>query len=125
MLDVRSPVGYRLRITVTIAEVEPGRLIAAVSDGDLAGSGSVRLAADEDGDETIVRIRWSVATTRPWMNRTAPVLAPVFRLAHALVMRRGERAASDAVRAAAAARDSEVRNAVNPHPGAGERTDGH
>lgn len=112
-LVVRSPIGYRLRIRVTLTEALPARRLAARSTGDLAGTGSVDLVA-VDAARTILRIRWEVATRRAWMNATAFLLRPAFVLAHAVVMRAGERGMRRAVRAA-----SETRNADSCAPGAG------
>lgn len=107
VFGVRSPLGYALLMRLEIVEVEPGRTIAAASDGDLRGAG--RLTIDADGAAgSVVTFHWDVETRRPWMNATAFVLRPVFELAHAHVMGRGERG----LRAVLAGR-SEPRNAVN------------
>lgn len=108
VLAVRSPLGYALRMRLEIVAVEPGRAIAAASDGDLRGSGRVTVA--EDGDGASLTFHWDVETRRAWMNATAFALRPVFERAHGHVMRRGERG----LRAQLAPRDgSEPRNAVN------------
>lgn len=88
VLAVRSPLGYTLRMRLEIVDVEPGRTIAAASDGDLRGSGRVTVEADGDGASIV--FHWDVQTRRAWMNATAFVLRPVFERAHAHVMRRGE-----------------------------------
>lgn len=103
---VRSPLGYALRMRLRLTEVDPGRFVAASSTGDLAGRGSIEVAA-EPGVGSVVVIRWEVETRRRWMNATARVLHPAFAWAHDRVMRTGERALC-------AALASEVRNAVNP-----------
>lgn len=89
-LAVRSPIGYRLRVRLTLTEVEPGRSITAVSTGDLRGSG--RIDVQEAGETaSIIVFRWDVATERGWMNASAFALRPAFERAHAQVMREGER----------------------------------
>lgn len=89
-LLVRSPLGYRLRVRLTLTEVEPGRSIAAASTGDLRGAGRVVVA--EAGEEaSVVVFHWDVSTERAWMNATAFALRPVFERAHTAVMRAGER----------------------------------
>ncbi|MDY0909853.1 hypothetical protein [Microbacterium sp. CFBP9034] len=89
-LVVRSPLGYRLRVRLTVDGVEPGRALSARSDGDLRGSG--RIVVDPVGDAaSVVTFHWDVATRRPWMNATAWLLRPVFERAHARVMHDGER----------------------------------
>jgi hypothetical protein len=104
-LVVQTPLGYRLRIRLTLGEVSRPHRLVARSAGDLAGEGAVTLAA-VGAAGTIVDVRWEVATHRRWMNATAPVLRPAFVLAHAVVMRAGERGLRRAVRA-----PSETRNA--------------
>lgn len=113
-LTVRSPLGYHLRVRLTVTQWRPPHWLAVVSDGDLAGSGyasftettkpwsgngtaarpqtavgpqtGVRVSAG-----TQLRIVWRVSTRLAWMNRIAPVAAPVFRAAHAAVMWQGRR----------------------------------
>ncbi len=89
-LLVRSPLGYRLRIRLVLREVSSPWLLTAESTGDLGGRGTVRIERRGDAASVIV-IGWDVVTRRPWMNRTAWVLRPVFVRAHAHVMREGER----------------------------------
>ncbi len=89
-LAVRSPLGYALRMRLTLTQVEPGRVLAAESDGDLHGTGRIEVIATGASSCTVV-IDWSVETRRPWMNATAGILRPLFERAHARVMRRGER----------------------------------
>ncbi|KQZ84333.1 hypothetical protein ASD56_10150 [Microbacterium sp. Root166] len=89
-LLVRSPLGYRLRVRLVLGEVDPPRRLTVRSDGDLTGRGTLRIEPRGDAASTIV-IGWHVVTRRAWMNRTAWLLRPVFRRAHAHVMRAGER----------------------------------
>lgn len=97
-IRVRSPLGYHLRVRLRITEFTPPRGLAAASTGDLVGEGRVRLQPTPAG--TVARIEWTVAVQRGWMRRAAPVLRPVFVLAHAVVMWRGERAARARLRRA-------------------------
>lgn len=90
VLAVRSPLGYALRVRLELTDVQPGRALGALADGDLRGHGRVEVAADESGGTTVT-FRWHVETRQPWMNVTAWVLRPAFERAHAHVMRRGER----------------------------------
>lgn len=108
---VRAPVGYRLRIGLTIADVVPGRLITARSSGDLLGDGRLEIAPRGSG--SVLRFHWDVAIRKPWMRAASPILRPVFRAAHALVMRAGERGLRRALA-------SEARNPANPAPGSGD-----
>ncbi len=90
-LVVRSPFGYRLRIALRLTEVEQARRLGAQSTGDLIGTGMLTIVG-VDRQRCRVDIRWEVATVRPWMNRSAAVLSPLFVAAHRLVMARGARA---------------------------------
>jgi len=118
-LDVRSPWGYRLRVALTVTDLEPCERLAAESAGDLSGRGSLHLAAaGEPGSPyTSVTWVWEVTLVRRWMRLTSPVLRPAFAAAHARVMRRGERGLI-----AALAAGSDVRNADN-HDDPGTSTD--
>ncbi|MCH6229505.1 hypothetical protein MK786_01980 [Microbacterium sp. CFH 31415] len=89
-LTVRSPLGYRLRVRLTVDDIEPGRTLATSSAGDLRGRG--RLSVEPDGDAaSVVVFLWDVVTERRWMNTWAWALRPAFEGAHAHVMRAGER----------------------------------
>ena len=88
-LTVRSPVGYRLHVGLTLTAVSPPRALAATSGGDLVGRGSLDIA-DRPGGARLTWT-WQVEVRRPWMRRASPVLRPVFEAAHRTVMRRGER----------------------------------
>ena len=90
LLAVRSPLGYRLRVRLTITDIERGRMLAAAGAGDLRGTGRVEIAAAA-GEAASVVFHWDVVTERPWMNATAFALRPVFVRAHERVMARGER----------------------------------
>lgn len=87
-LVVRSPLGYRLRMRLTVTSVAPGRGVAVASSGDLAGTGGLDVAAAADG--SVLTWTWRVETEKPWMNAAAWVLRRPFEAAHARVMRRGE-----------------------------------
>lgn len=89
VLAVRSPLGYRLRMRLTITAVDPGRSLAAESSGDLRGRGCVQVDAEGEDAASVV-FRWDVVTERPWMNATAFALRPAFEAAHRRVMRGGE-----------------------------------
>lgn len=88
-LTVHSPVGYRLRVGLTLTEVTPPHVIAATSAGDLVGRGVLALSDGSAG--ALLTWTWEVEVRRPWMRRASPALRPVFEAAHRTVMRRGER----------------------------------
>jgi hypothetical protein len=94
-LSVRSPLGYGLRVRVTITAVERGSEIAAASVGDLRGTG--RVVIEPDGAGTTVTFHWNVVTEKAWMNATAGILRPAFERAHAHVMAAGEKGFREAL----------------------------
>lgn len=97
VLEVRSPLGYRLRVVLTITELRRPWAIAASSIGDLAGRGRLDLVEAPTG--TVLTWLWQVEPTRRWMRVAGVVLRPAFAAAHAVVMRRGGRGFAAAVAA--------------------------
>lgn len=83
----RSFLPYRVEFEVTATKIERFSLMEGQAVGDLEGVGRWRLY-EQDG-VTAVLYEWDVATTKPWMNRMAPLLRPVFEWNHDWVMRRG------------------------------------
>jgi hypothetical protein len=83
----RSFLPYRVEFEVTATKIERPALMEGQAVGDLEGVGRWRLY-EQDG-VTAVLYEWNVATTKPWMNRSAPLLRPVFEWNHDWVMRRG------------------------------------
>lgn len=83
----RGPLPYRVEFEVTATRIERPSLMEGEAVGDLEGTGRWRLF-EQDG-VTAVIYEWDVSTTRPWMNRLAPILRPVFEWNHDRVMRRG------------------------------------
>jgi uncharacterized protein YndB with AHSA1/START domain len=83
----RSLLPYRVEFEVVTTRVERPTLLEGEARGDLAGVGRWRLYEQEG--VTAVLYEWNVATTRPWMNRLAPLLRPAFEWNHDWVMARG------------------------------------
>jgi hypothetical protein len=83
----KSLLPYRICFEVTTTRVEHPALMEGRAVGELEGTGRWRLY-EQDGI-TAVLYEWNVATTRPWMNRLAPLLRPVFEWNHDWVMARG------------------------------------
>lgn len=96
-LRTRSSFGYHLNFCLVDLVLDEPDEMRFAADGDLAGRGVVRFAADTP-ESTTMRIDWQVSAVRPWMRRTSWLLRPVFTLAHRLVMREGERRFSSWVR---------------------------
>jgi uncharacterized protein YndB with AHSA1/START domain len=83
----KSLLPYRVEFEVTTTRVEEPRLLEARAVGELEGTGRWRLF-EEDG-ATAVLYEWNVQTTKPWMNRLAPLARPAFEWNHDWVMARG------------------------------------
>ena len=83
----KSALPYRVEFEVETIRVERPTLLEGHATGELEGTGRWRFY-EQDG-VTAVLYEWNVATTRPWMNRMAPLLRPVFEWNHDWVMARG------------------------------------
>ena len=84
-LLVRAPIGWSLRFTIEVEEVEAPQLIRFQSEGDLRGEGRWTLTASEG--VTAIDAMWCVTTNRTLIR----AMRPLSGLMHALVMRAGER----------------------------------
>ncbi|HVV12402.1 SRPBCC family protein [Amycolatopsis sp.] len=79
---------YRLVVRMRRHEEnEHAGRMAVHLDGDLRGSLSAQVLGHARG--TTLLIHQDVEATKPLLRRLAPVARPVFRLNHALMMRRG------------------------------------
>ena len=85
----QSHVGYSLDSVIEVGRIKPEIEAELFVVGDLKGR--VVCAISEADGLTVVKVDWQVETTKAWMNRLAPVLAPIFVLSHHAVMWRGER----------------------------------
>jgi uncharacterized protein YndB with AHSA1/START domain len=83
----KSLLPYRVEFEVTSTRVEHPNLMEGHAVGELEGIGRWRLY--EQGGVTAVLYEWNVTTTKPWMNRLAPMLRPAFEWNHDWVMARG------------------------------------
>jgi hypothetical protein len=83
----RSLLPYRVEFEIVTTRVERPTLLEGRASGELAGVGRWRLY-EQDG-VTAVLYEWDVRTTKPWMNRLAPLLRPAFEWNHDWVMARG------------------------------------
>lgn len=85
---LQSPLLYSMAFEARAVEVERPLRIHTLVRGDLVGTGTYLLEADE-GARTRVGFSWHVSTTKPWMNIIAPVAKPLFVWAHRHVMSEG------------------------------------
>lgn len=84
-LLVRAPIGWSLRFSIEVDEVDAPHLIRFQSDGDLRGEGLWTLTASEG--VTAIDAMWCVATTRTIIR----AMRPLSGLMHGAVMSAGER----------------------------------
>lgn len=90
-LNFKASLGYTLTISIHPTTVATPRAIDFDAGGHLEGTGRVILSPEAKGEETRMDIEWRVRPTQRWMNFLAPVAAPAFTAAHALMMRQGEK----------------------------------
>ncbi len=87
-LEVRAPLGYRLRITLTEEEAQrPGELRAAIR-GDLDGWSSWRVTREAAGSR--IDFSQEVEVRDPVLRAASPLLHGLFARQHAAVMRSAE-----------------------------------
>lgn len=84
-----APMGYQLNFSLVLKTIDAPNRTTFTAAGDLDGQGSCEVTAHQSG--TRVRIIWNVTTSKPWMNRFAILLKPLFSLNHFWLMRSGER----------------------------------
>ena len=84
-LLVRAPIGWSLRFTIEVEEVEAPQLIRFQSEGDLRGEGRWTLTASEG--VTAIDAMWCVTTNRTLIR----AMRPLSGLMHGAVMSAGER----------------------------------
>lgn len=85
----QAPIGYRLKTSIIISEVNHLKDVTLKADGDLVGTVTCHIT--EVTGRTHVDINWEVDTTKPWMNHLHFILRPFFIASHHSVMRSGER----------------------------------
>jgi uncharacterized protein YndB with AHSA1/START domain len=84
-----SRLPYRLSFAMRTTVLDEPHRIEGIASGELNGTGQWQLS--ESGPTTRVIYLWTVRTEKAWMNRLAPILAPVFAWNHNAVMREGGR----------------------------------
>lgn len=82
-----SPMAYQLSFQLLVTEHIHLQKLKGIASGDLEGTGTWHF--EENNNTTIVVCEWEVATTIPWMNYFAFVLAPIFSFNHKKVMQWG------------------------------------
>ncbi len=82
----RSRLPYELTFESRVTRVDRPYLLEGSADGELIGFGRWRFY---EGQGTVATYEWNVRTSKPWMNRMAPLARPLFRFNHDFVMRQG------------------------------------
>ena len=85
---IRSPLGYRLRVDITVAEVVAPRLLSTEVTGDLAGPARLELAPNGAGSRA--RLTWDLELRQPLLRRVA-VARPMMVWAHDRIVERALR----------------------------------
>lgn len=83
----RSALPYRLTFESESIRVERFRLYEIRASGQLAGNGV--WSFEEMNGQTLVRYDWNVDANKLWMKALSPVLKPIFRWNHDVIMRWG------------------------------------
>jgi len=85
--EIRPPFPFRLRLRVTLAEVEQPSWLSATVSGDVRGVGCVALTPLRGGCE--VRVVSCLAPGSPALQRVSRVMRPLARLGHDWVLDTG------------------------------------
>lgn len=81
----RSRLPYDLVFDIRTTVVDRPYTLEGLASGELAGAGRWRFEA-RGPQATHVRYEWDVVTTKPWMNLLAPLLRPLFKWNHDVIM---------------------------------------
>ena len=95
-LNFKASLGYTLTITIHPTAVVSPNEIDFDAGGHLVGTGRATLTP-EAREATRMDVEWKVRPTQRWMNLLSPIAAPVFRAAHAHMMRQGEKGLAKAL----------------------------
>jgi uncharacterized protein YndB with AHSA1/START domain len=91
---IRSPLGYSVRFTIAIAQVNPRRHVAAQVTGDIEGTATVDLGGDTD-----VHLVWEVTVHSRLLRLLSLFARPLLRWGHNVLIARGARSLREAVTA--------------------------
>lgn len=83
----KSFLPYTLCFDMISTSIIPLSFMEGRAAGELEGVG--RWYFEQENDITVIRYTWDVNTTKKWMNTLAPLLKPVFKWNHDVVMRWG------------------------------------
>ncbi|UEG50804.1 SRPBCC family protein [Ferruginibacter lapsinanis] len=85
----RSILPYTLTFDMESCNIQEPFILEGIAYGELEGEGKWRFL--EENGVTTLQYNWDVNTTKKWMNNLRPVLKPLFKWNHDVVMKRGAR----------------------------------
>jgi hypothetical protein len=91
---VRAPAGYRLRLDLTLAEVDAPRHVAIDVTGDIVGRSTVDVAPADDGSRC--RLAWSLAPDRQLLRFLGFFARPILVHGHDWILDEGLKRCLDA-----------------------------
>ncbi len=83
----KSALPYTLSFYMISRHIDTHHLLEGTAHGDLEGIGLWNFS--EDKGITTIECSWDVNTNKKWMNMLAPLLRPLFKWNHRVVMRWG------------------------------------
>lgn len=83
----KSVLPYKLTFDMEASRVEKPFTLEGIANGELEGLG--RWELNSENGITTLQYEWKVNTNKKWMIRLAPLLKPLFKWNHNVVMRRG------------------------------------
>jgi uncharacterized protein YndB with AHSA1/START domain len=92
---IQAPLPYRLRCTTTVVDVEPGVLLVAHVDGDLAGHASLAIApggggsGNGNGVGSAAHLCWELDARATPLRALARVARPAMTWGHDQIVERG------------------------------------
>ena len=78
---------YTISFETELIAIEPMQRMEGLAVGELTGRGIWSFR--RESQKTMVTYKWSVYTTRKWMNLLAPIARPLFKWNHDKVMEGG------------------------------------
>jgi hypothetical protein len=80
----KSLLPYRLTFVMEVTGIVENEKITGHTTGELQGTGTWYFS--QEGAFSVLQFHWDVMTTPAWMNVFAPLLKPVFKWNHDIIM---------------------------------------
>jgi hypothetical protein len=88
---VQPPLPYRLRFTISLDEVVPGRLAVATIGGEIEGDARLEIDPTADGDGCDARLVSHLSPVNGMLRRIARMARPIAQFGHDWVLDTGAR----------------------------------